>query len=77
MVLRKSLFDDLEIKVKCSSLKKGDGSSFWLWCIMEGCTLTDMDRFETENSLGGIVEARDEHKNFLTKYHQSFFSNIV
>jgi len=22
--------------------------------------------------LGGIVEARDEHKNFLTKYHQSF-----
>jgi hypothetical protein len=26
--------------------------------------------------LGGIVEARAEHKNFLTKYHRSFCSNV-
>jgi len=34
--------------------------------------------FETENRffLGGIVEARAEHKNFLTKYHWSFCSNV-
>ena len=26
--------------------------------------------------LGGIVEARAEHKKFLTKYHRSFCSNV-
>ena len=26
--------------------------------------------------MGGIVEARAEHKNFLTKYHRSFCSNV-
>ena len=38
----------------------------------------DFDFFETENRffLGGIVEARAEHKNFLTKYHRSFCSNF-
>lgn len=38
----------------------------------------DFNFFETENRffLGGIVEARAEHKNFLTKYHRSFCSNV-
>ena len=26
--------------------------------------------------MGGIVEARAEHKNFITKYHRSFCSNV-